>query len=190
VGNIHTFRLQPPEILQPVCDILTGLLAAQEQHIGRAEAGRTRAVGAGLGLHAGTASPCRGASLCSTLLLTGHSQYVAVQRQTWEPKVLLSVACIVKAAGLTVLKAFKTLRWAVSSEKYVWILILRWLQLQLMLGGGWCQHFSPFQCKIKWVKVNYLLLNTVCRDPRVPTAAGTMEVQANVCLSSVVIHNL
>lgn len=91
---------------------------------------------------------------------------------------------------LPVLKALKTLRQAMRSEKHIRILVLRWLQLQLMLGGGWRQHFRPFQCKMEWVKLNYLLLNTVCRHPRVPTPAGTTEMQANVCLSSVVIHNL
>lgn len=58
------------------------------------------------------------------------------------------------------------------------------------VNAWWWQHFSPFLCKIKWVMLNCLLLKIVCRQPRVPTQADRTELQANVYLSSAVIHNL
>lgn len=93
--------------------------------------------------------------------------------------------------GLHCLKQCVWLSWKHEKHwggpwKLIKILVLVWLQLQLTLGGEWSQHFSSFQCKIKWVKLNYLLSNRVCRHQR----AGKTEMQANVCLSSVVIHNL
>lgn len=110
-----TFHLQPPKVLQlqPISHVLPG----SWQPRSGAEAERTGAVAAGLGAHTDTVSPCRLPASANTSLLTGHSLHAPVQSQTWKLELHCRWLTLFKAICLTVLKALKTLRWAMKAHQ-------------------------------------------------------------------------
>lgn len=65
-----------------------------------------------------TQTPCLQAGVpasANTFLLTRHSLHVPMQSQTWKPELHCRWLTLFKAVCLTVLKALKTLRWAMKA---------------------------------------------------------------------------